>query len=205
MSPLVWRTTLWGAIGYGASFAFVHITLLPFLIETDTVTQWWLGTLFYAVAGGGGAAVLVYHSPYRSHTWQFIVAGAIGAGLGINMAKTLLYFIIWQFVPNDYLPIVSPLVYFPVIGGVMGFALGIVRANWNQIVRLALAGLIGFTLYYAWFAILSGIQTNWPILQSLGWFYVPLWGLVGGALIGVCIGSVFGPKSESPQSVIPAR
>jgi hypothetical protein len=80
----LWRSIWWGALGFGVGLALTGLTLgaLHHYIH-DFDTSLMLGTLLYAFAGALGGMALGVAQQSEDQAQRYMLAGAIGCGLGM--------------------------------------------------------------------------------------------------------------------------
>ncbi len=204
-----------GAIGLGIGLAGVgaiHGALSHQIRDFDT--NWFVGTLLYALAGGFGAAVLGLARQPRGRLLPLTWAGALGLGLGYSVTTWIFYIYIYvEERLSAYLPLMmAHSLRFAAMGAVAGAGLGAVEKNWKQAGRLALAGALGWALYPWVRELVWATHLRTRLIPGLvgeiphDWMRWAIeWAAgngIGGALVGGCLG--IAQAMPSPGATLPA-
>ncbi|MCZ6678970.1 MAG: hypothetical protein O7E52_17190 [Candidatus Poribacteria bacterium] len=133
--------------------------------------------LGFATLGAVGGAFLGSALKDRKRPWLLAFAGAIGFTVG--------FFIPFFIVMAIWEPIFTGLFIGAIAGAIGGGVLGLALKQWKKVAFLALAAAIGFGI---------AVQATWDGLRGFtpqilgGAMSVAIWGIVGGASLGVALG-----------------
>jgi hypothetical protein len=205
------RFAQFGAMGFGVGLALSGAVLGALNRQiTNANTGLLLATVLYGLAGALGGAMLGWADGQRTRVLAFALAGAIGCGLGTFLTTVFVSGYVELRLTGYWPWLLVNTVRFAVAGGFTGVLLGAVQRDWRQITRLALAGAVGFGLYYLVPEALSfvvklptdfvpgsmGEVTHDSVVAAL---LLAFGGAVGGAIGGTCLGIASAKKST--QSV----
>jgi hypothetical protein len=172
-----WKIALYGALGYGISFAVVGA--VSAVLRAQTVTQIKSGVqvsspkynfyqllvltaLLYALGSGISAAILGKASGSEK-VKLLLVMGALGFGTAYSVTsvahRVLVPFFIFRSASIDTVYTVATTVQFAITGAVTGVLIGLIQRDIERLVWLSLAGaafgLDGLSSSLLWHLVLS--------------------------------------------------
>ncbi len=215
------KIALWGALGYGISFAIVRAVLAVLFMQTVTETMpggghiispkygyyqyLAIATLLHSFASGIGALVL--GKAIRSNrTGRLVLVGALGYGIAYSVTAIVfsvpyrvfsLFFAPYQF-PQVISTIIST-IGSALTGAFVGFLLGSVQKGAKQSVRPALAGAA-----FGLFGLIYPLTSN-LLMSTVYWNFTHYElaaitaGAVQGALVGGIAGALLGLAIGQPR------
>jgi hypothetical protein len=211
----VMRSAGLSALGFGLGLALTGLILgaLTYQIH-DFNTGRLLGSLAYACAGALGGAALAWVDVSKRRAPLLALAGAVGLSLGYYVTDTIVS--VWVDVPAS--PVQGFLAWqvvltiqYAAIGAFTGALLGLAQRDRRRTVGLVLAGLLGFGLLYLssnLFFMVGHVDTLVPGMSGEIWhdgivmgIGEGLWGAVGGAISGACLGVANAWRPHGPTGI----
>jgi hypothetical protein len=186
----VMRFVIFGAVGFGIGYAIGgffnggYIAIANAMFPPGSgAWPWWAALppqLGWFIAGACGGAAL----GLALRSWKMVAALALAGSLAFGMSFFLFFVLAFLF----GFPLGS--VGMGVFGGLM---LGLVFGDWQRIVLLGLAGMVGFGIGGGIAAALGMhvLGTNWeqpPLLLLAYVLALGMVGIIGGASLGAALG-----------------
>ena len=199
----IWRT----ALGFGIGFAFAGLVggALSLQIHDDNTSRA-LNTLLYALAGALGGATLGWGR--QSDKCWLAVAGALSCALGYYITAAIVSTYVDEHIQGFLAWDIALTIQFATIGSLTGLFLGLVQRSRQRLLRMILAGTIGFAPYYLASQLLVVIDPVWRLIPgTMGEVWheslvaaiaACTWGAIGGIFIGVCFGIANIVRAQSP-------
>lgn len=194
----VFHSARWGAIGFGVGLAIVGaVTGALNRHIQDFNTGLYLATWLYALAGSLGGGMLGFAREPKGNIYLFAFAGTFGCGFGYFTTATIFSASVEEHISGYFAFTIAHLIQFAVMGVVVGALLGAVERNWKQVGKSALAGAVGFGLYYLVLEMLFGSNPISALIPgAVGDIHesivlamtFALWGAIGGIISGACLG-----------------